>query len=226
MSMVLAFDLDDTLYDERRYVESGFRAVAADAEHRYGWRKDESFTYLCTVLDSHGRGAIFDRWLAEHGRLTKSEVQRCVGIYRAHTPHIRLLPAAQKLLPVLARRYPLYLVTDGNKLVQRRKIEALGIAPLFRKVLVTHQYGTAHAKPSPRCFERIRAHEGCSWNEMIYVGDNPAKDFVALNKLGGHTVRVLTGIHRHVVARPGYDAEFSISAVDELPPVLEALEAA
>src|SRR5512139_203969 len=35
MSMVLAFDLDDTLYDERRYVESGFRAVAADAEHRY-----------------------------------------------------------------------------------------------------------------------------------------------------------------------------------------------
>lgn len=226
MSMVLAFDLDDTLYDERRYVESGFRAVAADAEHRYGWRKDESFTYLCAVLDKDGRGAVFNRWLEEHDRLTKSEVQRCVGIYRGHVPHIRLFPTAQKLLPNLARRHHLYLVTDGNKLVQRRKIEALGIASLFRKVLVTHQYGTAHAKPSPRCFERIRAQEGCDWNQMVYIGDNPAKDFVALNRLGGHTVRVLTGMHRHVVARPGYDAEFSISGVDDLPAVLEALEPA
>lgn len=223
MSMILAFDLDDTLYDERRYVESGFRAVAADAQHRFGWRKDESFVYLCAALDTNGRGAVFDRWLSEHGRLTKSEVSRCVQVYRSHTPHLTLFPAAKKLLPTLSRRYPLYLVTDGNKLVQRRKIEALGIAHLFRKVFVTHQYGIAHAKPSPRCFEHIRAREGCDWKDMVYVGDNPAKDFVALNRLGGHTVRVLTGGHRKVVARPGYEAEFTISGLDELPQVLDSL---
>lgn len=224
MSLVLAFDLDDTLYDERRYVESGFRAVAADAEHRFGWRKDESFVRLCARLDGEGRGAVFDGWLEEHGRLNKSEVRRCVQIYRTHTPHLRLFPAAQELLPILAGRYPLYLVTDGNKLVQRRKIEALGIARLFRKVLVTHQYGIAHAKPSPRCFERIREREGCTWNNMVYVGDNPAKDFVALNRRGGHTVRVLTGSHRHAHARAGYDGEYTISGLADLPAVLAALE--
>lgn len=224
MSLVLAFDLDDTLYDERRFVESGFRAVAADAERRFGWRKDESFVHLCAKLDADGRGAIFDGWLAEHGRLNKSEVRRCVRIYRSHTPHLRPFPAAQELLPILARCHPLYLVTDGNKLVQRRKIEALGIAGLFRKVFVTHQYGVAHAKPSPRCFEHIREREGCTWDSMVYVGDNPAKDFVALNRRGGHTIRVLTGSHRHAHARAGYDAEFTISGLADLPAVLEGLQ--
>ncbi len=30
ISMILVFDLDDTLYEERSYVESGLRAVAAE----------------------------------------------------------------------------------------------------------------------------------------------------------------------------------------------------
>jgi putative hydrolase of the HAD superfamily len=127
------------------------------------------------------------------------------------------------LLPQL-KDYPLYLVTDGHKIVQQRKIEALGIAPLFRRVFITHRYGVKNAKPSTYCFERILELESCTWPEMTYIGDNPAKDFVSLNRQGANTVRVLTGLHSCAKAAPGYDAQHSIADLGcflELLPKLE-----
>jgi putative hydrolase of the HAD superfamily len=221
--MILIFDLDETLYDERRYVESGLRAVAAYGEAQYGWPQAESFRRLCEILDSQGRGSVFDRWLETHGFSTRNAVLACVAAYRRHTPELSLYPEAARLLPRLARRFPLYLITDGHKIVQRLKVEALGIAPLFRKIIITHCYGRARAKPSPYCFDLVRKAERCAWADLVYVGDNPAKDFVALNRKGGETVRVRTGLHRDAVAAPGYEAHHIIADLSELPDVLKAI---
>lgn len=84
------------------------------------------------------------------------------------------------------------------------------------KVYITHQYGLRYSKPAIYCFELIRAREGCEWNDLVYVGDNPAKDFVNLTPLGVHTIRVLTGEHNKAVARPGYEASYVIDNLDEL----------
>ena len=78
-------------------------------------------------------------------------------------------------------------------------------------------FGVKHAKPSTYCFEKIRQAEQCQWYEMVYIGDNPAKDFVNLNKLGMPTVRVLTGVHKNALAKPGFDAKFTIQNLNELP---------
>ena len=111
---------------------------------------------------------------------------------------------------------PLYLVTDGNKVVQGNKVDALNISHLFKRVFVTHRFGVKHAKPSTYCFEKIKQAEQSEWRDMVYVGDNPAKDFVNLNKLGMPTVRVLTGVHKDVIAKPGYEAEYTINHLCEL----------
>ena len=52
---------------------------------------------------------------------------------------------------------------------------------------------------------------------MVYIGDNPAKDIIKLNKLGMPTVRVLTGVHKNAPAKPGFDAKFTIQNLNELP---------
>jgi putative hydrolase of the HAD superfamily len=221
--MVLIFDLDDTLYDERIYVESGLRAVAALGRSKFGWDSEASFRFMLDVLDREGRGAVFDRWLAAHNSYSRKLVQACLRCYRGHTPRLWLNDQARVLLPQL-KDYPLYLVTDGHKIVQQRKIEALGIAPLFRRVFITHRYGVKNAKPSTYCFERILELESCTWPEMTYIGDNPAKDFVSLNRQGANTVRVLTGLHSCAKAAPGYDAQHSIADLGcflELLPKLE-----
>lgn len=217
--MVIIFDLDDTLYDERTYVESGLRAVAAFGVDRFRWEPESSFRFMMDVLEQEGRGAIFDRWLATHGRYGKGLVRECVKVYRHHTPNLRLHQEAIELLPTLSA-YPLYLVTDGHKIVQQHKVKALGIEAFFRHVFITHRYGIQHAKPSTYCFEKIRKKEGCDWHHMIYIGDNPAKDFVSLNLLGVHTVRVFTGIYRSAKAEPGYDARYNISSLGQFGQLL------
>lgn len=219
--MILIFDLDDTLYPERSYVQSGFSAVADYLQAERGWDAAESLSIMTLALQREGRGAVFDRLLAHHGEHRRSAVLACVKAYRHHEPRIQLADAARRLLDRLAP--PLYLVTDGHKLVQHNKVMALGIEPLFAKVYITHRYGVRHAKPSIHCFERIRARERCAWSDLVYVGDNPAKDFVNLTPLGVRTVRVLTGEHREAVAKPGYDATQVIDTLDQLPDCLPDL---
>lgn len=215
--MIPIFDLDDTLYDELTFVRSGFRAVSDWGWTRFGDNPRETFAQLVRTLEQEGRGRVFDRWIAGRGSVVEA-----VKVYRHHSPRIELWPTARRTLDRLAG-HALYLVTDGHKVVQAKKVEALGIASRFRHAFLTHRYGLSAAKPSVRCFELIRKRERCEWNDLVYVGDNPVKDFVNLNPLGVRTVRVLTGQHRDVVARRGFDARHRISSLDELPDLLASI---
>ena len=220
--MVLVFDLDDTLYDERTYVESGFQAVANWGNEKYGWDPARSLSTMIALLDKEGRGMVFNHWLEENGVYSKKLIQECVRIYRHHTPDISVPQPIIALLSSLID-FPLYLVTDGHKIVQSKKIKALGIAPLFRRCYITHRYGLAMAKPSLYCFELIKIKEECHWNKMVYIGDNPMKDFVALNTVGAHTIRVKTGLHRNVVAKHGYEAQHVIPDLLQLPSTISII---
>ncbi len=222
--MVLIFDLDDTLYPETTYVQSGFAAVAEAMKRRHGWNAAESLALMNEVLRTRGRGAVFDALLASRGALARKAVRDCVALYRHHEPRIALAPEAETFL----RRWPgrPYLVTDGHKVVQAKKVEALGIRPRFERVYITHRYGVRNAKPSPYCFDLIRRAERREWSDLVYVGDNPAKDFVSLNALGGTTVRVLTGEHRSVAAKPGHDGRYRIDSLRDLESLLHSLPTA
>ena len=219
--MILIFDLDDTLYDERTYVMSGFAAVAHMLQERFGWPQAASVASTKRTLATEGRGAIFDRLLQERGIPSKTLVEACIKTYRHHVPKIQLYPAAGRVLRQF--RGPLYLVTDGHKVTQQRKIEALALDRRFTRCLITHRYGIRNAKPSIHCFGLIAETERCDWSDMVYVGDNPAKDFVNLSPLGVQTVRVLTGQHKHVIAKPGFDARHTISDLRGLPKLLNGL---
>lgn len=222
MSTILIFDLDDTLYLERSYVESGFKAVADNLQATRGWPAVESLAFMKQVLQFEGRGFVFNRLLALHGEIRQSAVADCVKIYRQHVPELKLFNSAYRMLACL--ELPLYLVTDGHKQVQQRKIQALGIESLFKKVYITHRYGLRYAKPSIHCFQLIQKRERCDWKDMVYIGDNPAKDFVNLKPLGVSTVRVLTGEHRAVKARPDYEALYVIDSLDQLESCLPGLQ--
>jgi putative hydrolase of the HAD superfamily len=220
--MVPIFDLDDTLYPERSFVESGFLTVARALEKRYDWPSIHSMNQMRTTLETEGRGQVFNRLLQSHGIFTKKIIQYCVDIYRHHQPDIQLNQSANQLLTHLKNQA--YLVTDGHKIVQQNKVNALHLDRRFKKIFITHRYGVQHAKPSIHCFDLIRRLEKCTWHDMFYVGDNPSKDFVNLTPLGVHTIRVMTGEHANVIAQPGYDAKYKINSLDALPSLLKEIQ--
>lgn len=194
-------------------------AVAHHLYMRFGWDSTESFSVMKEILAKQGRGAIFNQLLLTHGIVNKKEIHDCLKVYRHHTPSLSLFFAAKELLLQLEK--PLYLVTDGHKVVQHKKIQALGLEPMFSKIFITHRYGLQHAKPSIYCFEKIRQIHQCRWEDMAYIGDNPAKDFVNLTPLGVHTVRVLTGEHKNIKAPDGFEAQYVIDNLSLLPSIIK-----
>lgn len=214
--MIIVFDLDDTLYDEFTYVKSGFKAVANHLSKNYKIETSENIYRQFVQLFKHqGRGKVFDSFLGKYNLSKKRIVKKCLTVYRLHNPKIRLSVSGLSCLNRL-KDYPKFLVTDGNKIVQTKKIKTLKIEKYFKNIIVTHNYGLKHAKPSPYCFHKILKWENANPKELVYIGDNPRKDFINLKKNGFKTVRVMTGQYKDVKTQLDYEADYKINSLDEL----------
>jgi putative hydrolase of the HAD superfamily len=212
--MVLVFDVDDTLYDEVTFVHSGFRAVAAFLFESYGISTQDSYSFMIEKLNK-GRGRIFDDMLLQFEVSSKETVSKCIHIYRSHTPDIGLYVDAAACLERFQSN-AIYIVTDGNKLVQKNKLVALGLFNRVKFCFITHRYGVKNAKPSPYCFMKICQREKVEPQEVVYIGDNPYKDFVGIKALGFKTIRIMRGHFKDVIKPVAFEAHCQIQSLDEL----------
>ena len=214
--MVLVFDLDDTLYRELTYVKSGFWAVAEYLSDSSILDKNEAFDKLNYFLEKEGRGNVFNSVLESYNLLSKRKVKKCLSVYRTHQPSIKVDNSALKCLKRFAD-YPKYLVTDGNKIVQRNKVEALQIEKYFKKIFLTHNYGLKHSKPSPYCLIKIAEKEKLSeYSQIIYIGDNPNKDFIGIKPLGFKTIRIRQGMFEALTLDKKHEAHIEIKNLSEI----------
>ncbi|ASR45621.1 haloacid dehalogenase [Paenibacillus kribbensis] len=214
---VFVFDLDDTLYEEITFVRSGFQAVASYLSEQFGINSQEAFSIMWDVLEQEGRGKVFDRVLEHYGMATRRNIRKCLSIYRLHRPDITLSPDADAVLKRLAvEGSPIYIVTDGNKVVQYNKIKALGLEERVRKCYITYRYGRHRSKPSPYCFQLIAQTEKVDPSDIIYIGDNPNKDFVGIRPLGYRTIRIRRGHFKDTVKPEEYNADVEVETLDQL----------
>lgn len=215
--MVLVFDLDDTLYDEITYVRSGYRAVARWLKDNYSLQEESIYDEMVEMLEKNGRNNVFDKVLSRHNIFSKGLVKKCLSIYRMHSPEISLSRDALNCIERF-KHDKKYIVTDGNKIVQANKIKALGLdtGEYFKKVFITYRYGLKNSKPSPYCFMKICELEKVSPQNVVYIGDNPNKDFVGLRPLGFKTVRVLQGMFKDLKKDENFEADIQIKSLNEL----------
>ena len=196
----IVFDLDDTLYPERAYVLSGFRAVAVWAEERVGIPADQGFAEFCRLFEEGVRGDTFNRWLENHESNPDDWVPQMVQVYREHDPRITSYPEVPILLQRLRPRYRLGLVSDGYAEVQKRKLAALGLTSYFDVLVLSDEWGREAWKPNARPFEIVLQKLGVTGPEAVYVADNPNKDFLGARQVGMWTVRVRRpeGLYSHL----------------------------
>ena len=214
--MVIIFDLDDTIYNEKLYVLSGFKLVSHYLKKNFNIDQKQSFLFLKKYFSENGRNKIFNNILSRYNILNEVNLKKLISQYRRHKPNIYLPKESSRVLERLSKKNNLYLVTDGNKIVQKNKIEALKIKKYFKKILITHQYGLKFAKPSLYCFKLIKKYEKCLWVDLIYIADDPTKDFINLNKKGSITVRIKKGRFADKKVIKKFDAKYSIDHLIEL----------
>ena len=186
----LLFDLDDTLYSEREYVRSGFRAVSAWASREIGIPEEAGFASLWRLFEGGARRDTFDQWLSNTGVDPDLWRPKLLEVYRGHMPSISPYPEVPTVLESLSRETPLGLVSDGFLATQQRKLDALGLRRLFSCVILTDVWGRAFWKPSTRGFDEALRHLGVEARAAAYIGDNPLKDFAGPRQLGMATIRV------------------------------------
>jgi putative hydrolase of the HAD superfamily len=208
---VLVFDLDDTLFPEREYVASGFRAVDRWIATQRGVAG--FFETALSLYHAGRRGRIFDEALEVLGVVPDPAlVPTLVGVYRDHSPNIRLHADSARAIAAFRHSFHLAIITDGYHDVQKKKVAALGIGPQFEAIVYTDELGRSCWKPSPEPFLKVMRTFGAKGSECLYVGDNAAKDFVAAKALGWLTVQVVRegGEYSKVVVESTYQAHFTI----------------
>lgn len=174
------FDLDDTLYSEKDYVRSGYNAIAEVLP------EIENMSEKLWGAFEMGLPAI-DYVLENEGLLNKKEV--ALETYRFHKPIISLYPGTLDMLKRIKQKKMLGMITDGRPEGQRAKIESLGISGLFDEIIITDELGgIKYRKPNKEAYEIIHNKFDIEYANMIYVGDNITKDFIAPHKLGMNTI--------------------------------------
>lgn len=170
--MLIAFDLDDTIFSEMEFVRSAYRKIAS--------------LHGMSLLP----GMMSELSIADAFDSTGLPPEVFLPIYRNHIPDISLPSASLYSLVSLRKMgHTLALVTDGRELTQSNKIDALGLRRFIddADIYISERFG--HLKTDGQAFSDLMRRHGC--DHYIYVGDNPAKDFRQPNLMGWTTVCLL-----------------------------------
>jgi putative hydrolase of the HAD superfamily len=196
----LVLDVDDTLYLERDYVASGFAAVDSWVEEQLGVSGFGARAW--TLFLSGVRGRVFDRTLDALGMRHRDDLIRAlVRCYREHEPQISLLPDAAGLIEgAVFAGLRVGVITDGPVESQQAKIRALGLGEWCDPIIMSAAFPGARPKPDSASFILLQEAWALDPAKLVYIGDNPAKDFRAPNDLGWSTVRVRRpgSLHEHL----------------------------
>lgn len=219
MIKAVAFDLDDTLISKRKYDYVCFKSVAEYLSKKFNLNFQEIYFSLLKEYDELNRAHPIDAVLKKYKIFSKKLLKKLIEVYRNTRTHSCLY---KDTIPILKRAKKMglltILVSDGKIEAQNKKIKNTGIKKYFSKVIFTYSFGENRKKPDPAPFKQILNELKVKGKEMIYVGDNPYRDFVEVKKLGIHTMRIkrTDGQFRLTELPQEYEADQNIYQLDKI----------
>ncbi|NQZ57323.1 MAG: HAD-IA family hydrolase, partial [Lentisphaeraceae bacterium] len=201
----------------RDFVYGAYHAVSTLVVEKYGvFIEDE----LRRRFDEGQRGDLFSTVLRSLGiEVSEEDILSLVKIYRSHTPHLYPYTDVAVIKELKEEGVRTGLISDGYLKVQQKKFCALNIKRYFDEVIFTDSFGREFWKPHPLAFKTMAEKLGIEVHEMVYVGDNPRKDFVGCRDLGMATVRIRRhrGENSELVAHSEeYAADYEIKSLLDL----------
>lgn len=149
---------------------AGFEGNAPELRRLHAWAP----TY---------RREAWRRALARHGVDDPAYAEHLAERFR-HERRQRnaMFPDAVEVLPKLARRLPLALVTNGAPDLQHFKIDASGVRPYFLTIVVSGEVGIG--KPNPRPLHRALRQLDCDPARAAMVGNSLTSDIAGARRAG------------------------------------------
>ena len=219
MIKAVIFDLDDTLYPESDYVVSGFNKVAKAMNCKYHTTIYGSELYDLFLQDNAN---VYNRVLDKHHIIyTAQDITYFINVYRTNKPvkkELNLYDGVRHVLEDLHKDYKLGIITDGRVDGQKAKVYSLDIEKYFDKIIYSDRFGIEHIKPDVLPFKMMKEALSIEYSEMIYIGDNRAKDFAVSSKIDIKTIEVLNlyKIHNNAEYLDSVKPTYILEEIDEL----------
>ena len=191
----LLLDLDDTILDFHKSERIGITKTL----EQFGLRATEEVLTTYSAINKR-------HWeMLERGELTREEVltgrfkvlfegfgmevdaTACARAYEVHlSGEAHFLPGAKETVERLAKKYRLFLVSNGTASVQDGRLTGAGLYPYFEIVFISQEIG--YNKPAKEYFDRCFAQiPGFDPQKAIIVGDSLTSDI-----LGGINAGIAT----------------------------------
>lgn len=197
----LFFDLDDTLWAFSENARDTFREMYD--KYDYG-RYFDSFDHFYTLYAQRNQ----QLW-KEYGRglITKDELNHRRFLYPLQTVGVEdaglaqafakdffaVIPTKKKLMPhvhetleYLSTRYRLYILSNGFRELQYRKMCAAGIEKYFRQIILSEDIGIL--KPRKEIFHFAMSATQSTLQDSLMIGDNGENDIAGARNAGIHQV--------------------------------------
>jgi len=189
----IGFDADDTLWHNesifedahRRYCELLARWHDADTVERTLFatemRNLERFGY---GVKSHALSSIETAIALTDGAISAEEIRAIVDLAKGMLDHpVELLEGAAEVLPALAARHRLVLITKGDLRDQERKVRKSGLEAHFEEIEIISEKDTS-------IYRRLLARHRIAPEEFVMVGNSLKSDILPVLDLGGRGVYV------------------------------------
>ncbi|GIP63868.1 haloacid dehalogenase [Virgibacillus pantothenticus] len=225
---IIAFDLDDTLYDRTLPLQKTFQEFTATKQFKFSqlypvYQKysDIGFEQVARKQSSLEQSHVFRirETLREFNiGIDKQEALLFQTMYKNNQEKISLRPHIAEILRYLQQRgIQLLIITNGPSLHQRKKVRTLGLDAYFtdKEIIVSEEEGTA--KPDRKIFNRAEERFQFSKQDAWYIGDNYPIDMVGAHQAGWSAVWLnLLNLTKQTPANDSNIATKTVYSTEEL----------
>lgn len=223
----LFFDLDRTLWDFEKNTIETLQEIYTDYSLKLYFDSFHEFhsTYRQIneqlwekyrnkeISKDELRDERFYLTLKEKGYQDKSLSQK-IGIdYINKTPNkTALFPNTHEVLTELSKKYTMYVLTNGFKEVQIKKVNNCNLTPYFKEIFTSEDAGVQ--KPNAQFFRFVLDTINAQVNEAIMIGDDLKVDILGAQNVNMDTIFFNTNNQNHN-EKPTYEI-FSLKELLEI----------
>ena len=181
----ILFDLDETLLNRKKSVESFIRDQYKRYQPYLAGVEEETYCSRFIELDNNGytwKDRVYEK-LVDENQLPLSSVELLDDYLLHFRQHCHPFPGMLEMLEALKTGgYRLGIITNGRTAFQLSNIRALGIEAYFNTIVISEQEGVK--KPEKTIFQRALERIGLEAHEAVFVGDHLINDIKGAKDVG------------------------------------------
>jgi len=175
----VGFDMDGTLYDEYDFINQVYSEI-----NRQLIQDEDILSFMLNRWIEKGSSYpyIFDEAYNKCANMSYQQeffIQKSLDIFRNYTPTLSLSKRNKTLLTYFQNNFELFIVTDGNYYLQKKKFISLELSKYVdeKHVIFTGKYSPDYHKPNTKSLEFL----DLNIDHSVFFGDRDKDEKFALS---------------------------------------------